>query len=91
MEGQNELATAGAMTTLTTAADKIAPSALKKIRSVFRLVRSRRAPEELAREFEPTAQPISTWMKQVERDAGKRTDGPISVDFHRDLALTHIW
>ena len=34
-------------------------------------------PEELAREFEPTAQSISTWVKQAERDAGKRIDGPL--------------
>jgi transposase len=33
-------------------------------------------PEELAREFEPTAQSISTWVKQAERDAGERADGP---------------
>ena len=35
---------------------------------------------ELAREFEPTAQSISTWVKQAERDVGKRTDGPTSAD-----------
>jgi transposase len=40
------------------------------------LVRSGRTPEELAREFEPTAQSISTWVRQAERDAGKRADGP---------------
>jgi hypothetical protein len=34
--------------------------------------RSGRTPEELAREFEPTAQSISTWVKQAERDVGKR-------------------
>jgi hypothetical protein len=39
------------------------------------LVRSGRTPEELAREFEPTAQSISTWVKQADRDAGKRIDG----------------
>jgi transposase len=37
-------------------------------------------PEELAREFEPTAQSISTWVKQAERDAGKRVDGPTSAE-----------
>ena len=37
---------------------------------------SGRTPEELARKFEPTAQSISTWVKQAERDAGKRVDGP---------------
>jgi transposase len=44
------------------------------------LVRSGRTPEELAREFEPTAQSISTWVKQADRDAGKRSDGPTSVE-----------
>jgi transposase len=42
--------------------------------------RSGRTPEELAREFEPTAQSISTWVKQAEWDAGKRTDGLTSAD-----------
>jgi transposase len=47
-------------------------------RQMVDLVRSGRTPEELAREFEPTAQSISTWVKQAERDAGKRVDGPTS-------------
>src|SRR5271154_4138577 len=49
-------------------------------RQMVDLVRSGRRPEELAREFEPTAQSISTWVKQAERDAGKRTDGSTSAD-----------
>ena len=48
-------------------------------RQMVDLVRSGRTPEELAREFEPTAQSISTWVKQAERDAGKRVDGPTSA------------
>jgi transposase len=36
-------------------------------RQMVDLVRSGRTPEELAREFEPTAQSISTWVKQAER------------------------
>jgi transposase len=32
---------------------------------------SGRTPEEPAREFEPTAQSISAWVMQAERDAGK--------------------
>ena len=39
-----------------------------------------RTPEELAGEFEPTAQSISTWVKQAERDAGRRADGPTSAE-----------
>ena len=34
-------------------------------RQMVDLVRSARTPEELAREFEPTAQSISTWVKQA--------------------------
>ena len=49
-------------------------------RQMVDLVRSGRTPEELAREFEPTAQSISTWVKQAERDAGKRIDGPRSAE-----------
>ena len=49
-------------------------------RQMVDLVRSGRTPEELAREFEPTAQSISTWVKQAERDAGKRVDGPTSAE-----------
>ena len=42
------------------------------------LVRSGRTPEELASEFEPTAQLISNWVKQAERDAGEPTGQPAS-------------
>jgi transposase len=44
-------------------------------RQLVELVRSGRTPDELAREFEPTAQSIS--MKQA---AGKRADGPTSAE-----------
>ena len=49
-------------------------------RQMVDLVRSGRTPEELAREFEPTAQSISTWVRQAERDVGKRTGGPTSAE-----------
>lgn len=39
------------------------------------LVKSGRTPEELAREFEPTAQTIINWVVQADRDAGVRHDG----------------
>ena len=39
------------------------------------LVRAGRTPEDLARKFEPTAQSISNWVAQADRDAGRRTDG----------------
>ena len=37
------------------------------------LVRSGRAPEDLAREFEPSSQAIRTWVAQAGRDAGERS------------------
>ena len=39
------------------------------------LVRAGRTPEELSREFEPTAQTIHNWVKQVDIDTGVRSDG----------------
>ncbi len=39
------------------------------------LVRTGRTPEELSREFEPTAQTIHNWVKQTELDTGLRSDG----------------
>ena len=49
-------------------------------RQMVDLVRSGRTPEELAREFEPTAQSTFHLVKQAERDAGKRIDGPTSAE-----------
>jgi len=42
------------------------------------LVRAGRTPEELSREFEPTAQSIWNWVRQQERDRGVRQDGVTS-------------
>lgn len=39
------------------------------------LVRVGRTPEELAREFEPTAQAIRNWVRQSDLDQGRRDDG----------------
>jgi transposase len=39
------------------------------------LVRSGRTPEELAKEYEPTAQAIRNWVQQAEREEGIREDG----------------
>ena len=39
------------------------------------LVRSGRTPNELAQEFEPTAQVIRRWVKQADLDEGRRDDG----------------
>src|SRR5512145_3226713 len=42
---------------------------------LIELVRAGRTPEELAREFEPSAQTIRNWVIQAERDGGQRSDG----------------
>jgi transposase len=44
-------------------------------RQMVELVRSGRTPEELAKEFEPSAQAIRNWVTQADRDEGRREDG----------------
>ena len=44
------------------------------------LVRSGRSPEELAREFEPSAQSIRNWVNQAGRDEGRSHDGLTSAE-----------
>ena len=44
-------------------------------RQMVELVRAGRTPEELGREFEPTAQSIRNWVAQADRDEGRRADG----------------
>ncbi len=39
------------------------------------LVRSGRSPEELAREFEPSAQAIRNWVGRADRDEASRKAG----------------
>ena len=48
-------------------------------RQMVELVRAGRTPEELAREFEPTAQSIRNWVAQSERKAGRGDGGLTSV------------
>ncbi len=48
-------------------------------RQMVELVRAGRTPEELSREFEPTAQSIHTWVRQYERDSGERRDGGLTT------------
>ena len=52
------------------------------------MVRRGRTPEELAREFEPSAQAIRNWVKQATLDAGQRTDGLTTEE--RDDALSPV-
>ena len=44
------------------------------------LVRSGRSPEELAREFEPSAQAIRNWISQADRNEGRGSDGLTSAE-----------
>lgn len=48
------------------------------------LVRSGRAPEELAKEFEPSAESIRNWVKQADQDEGLRQDG-LTTDERAEL------
>jgi len=42
---------------------------------ILDLARAGRTADELAKEFEPTAQTIRNWIKQSELDHGQRQDG----------------
>jgi len=48
------------------------------------LVRAGRTPEELSREYEPTAQSIWNWVRQAEREGGVRQDG-LTTDEKEEL------
>jgi len=47
---------------------------------LIELVAAGRTPEDLAEEFEPTAQTIRNWVAQAGRDAGQRRDGLTSTE-----------
>ena len=51
---------------------------------ILELVRSGRTPEELAHEFEPSAQCIRDWVKAAERPEGVRIDGLTQTE-HEEL------
>ena len=44
-------------------------------RKLVALVREGRTPEELGRQFEPSAQAIRNWVAQADRETGARQDG----------------
>ncbi len=44
-------------------------------RQMVELVRVGRSPEDLAKEFEPSANAIRNWTQQADRDEGRRSDG----------------
>ena len=47
---------------------------------MIELVKAGRSPEELSREFERTAQTIHNWVRQIDIDAGVRSDGLTSLE-----------
>ena len=58
------------------------PAAVRQ--QMVELVRSGRTPGDLAREFEPSAQAIRTWVAQADRDVGKRSDG-LRTEEHEEI------
>ena len=54
-------------------------------RQMVELVRAGRTPDELAEEFEPSANAIRNWVQQVNLDAGRRSDG-LTSDERQELA-----
>ena len=51
------------------------------------LVKAGRTPEELSREFEPTAQTIHNWVEQTDLDGGVRSDGLTSSELEELRSL----
>ena len=47
---------------------------------MVKLVGAGRTPEQLSREFEPSAPTIRQWAVQAARDAGERQDGPTTAE-----------
>ena len=60
------------------------PYAAEFRRQMVELVRAGRTPEELATEFEPTAQSIRNWVAQSDRNAG-RGDGGLTTAEREEL------
>ena len=51
------------------------PAAVRRAGFAVELVRTGRTPGELAREFECSASAIRNWVRQADRDEGRREDG----------------
>ncbi len=54
-------------------------------RRLVELVRAGRTAESLAKEFEPSAPAIRSWVRQADLDEGARSDGP-TTDEREELA-----
>lgn len=63
---------------------KRAPYAPEFREKIIELVRSGRSPEELAEEFEPSAQSIRNWVVQANIDQGKSQG--LTTDERKELA-----
>jgi transposase len=60
------------------------PYPLEYRERIIELVRNGRSPESLAQEFEPSAQCIRNWVRQADRDSGRRHDG-LTTDERTEL------
>ena len=54
------------------------PAAFRE--QIVALARNGRSPRELAEEFEPTEQTIRNWIRQADRDEGRRADGRATAE-----------
>ena len=61
-------------------AQRHAPYAPEYRRQMVELVRAGRTLGELAREFGCSSQAIRNWVRQADRDEGRREDGATSVE-----------
>ncbi len=58
-------------------------------RQMVQLVQAGRIPEDLAQEFEPSAQTIRDGVAQAARDTGERSDGPSTAEQEELRRLRH--
>ena len=56
------------------------PYPLEYRKELVKLARSGRTPGDLSKEYEPSAESIRNWVKQADRDEGRRADGLTSAE-----------
>ena len=59
-------------------------------RRMVELVRAGRSPEQLAKEFEPSANAIRIWAQQADRDEGRRSDGLTTPEREVLCGILHL-
>ena len=59
-------------------------------RRMVELVRAGRSPEQLAKEFESSANAIRNWAQQADRDEGRRRDG-LTTPEREELGRLRRW